>query len=123
MPVAFVDRAEALVCLEQQRPSVRSVDRHVDLEELSVATLEMVLALLEVADVRVELVRAQGPMLAGAKHVSNTDKTRLIRIHNASLQHPDLDPHDRVAQDAPADEAIEAPNRARVARDHTGRDT
>ena len=120
MPAAVADRAEALVGLEQERLPVRGVDRHVHLEQLVLVALEPVLLFVEVGDVGVEPAGPQRVELPGPERIAVADQPRLVRVHDRAVGRPDLDAHDRVAKDPPADQGIQTPQRVRIAS-HGGR--
>ncbi len=108
------DGAEALVALEEQRLAVRRRDRQVDLEQLAEALLESVLRRREVADIRGDGAAADRGDLVGAECVPRADQAMVVRVDDRPVGSPDLQPHDRAPEHAPADDAVELRDRRRL---------
>ena len=111
---AGVDGALAPVDLEERRAPLGGADGQVHLQQRAVVALEDVLRLGEVAQLGVGHPGLQGLALVRAERVAAADQPGLVRVDDAPVGVPDLDPHDVLAEDALLHDAVE-PARERPA--------
>ena len=110
-----LDRAAPLVRLEQEGRPVRRADRHVDLVEVALALLEAVLRTGEVRPLRSRLAVSQRLLLGRVERETGSDQTRLVRVDDAAVAVPELDPDNTIAEHALVDDSVDIGDRGCVA--------
>ena len=113
-----VDRAEALVDLEQHLGAVGRADDGVRLQQLVLLALEAVLGLAQVAELGVRAARLEQLGLLLAQREALADEPRLVGVEDRAVLRPDLHAHDRLAQDLALDDVVDPRERLRVAGEH-----
>jgi len=115
---ARADGAEALVDLEQDLGPVRSADRGVRLEQLSLLALVAVLGLGQVAELRLRPAGAEQPQLVGPETEAPADERGLVGVQDRPVPRPDLHADDRGAEDLAEHDVVEPGERAPIAAQH-----